>query len=241
MNPFQYKEPMYFSVEIDLLIIIAISMLGIVVNRKFLKDMKDDERKASSCLINDVMRFRTKSIIFAIPASLLFQWSLTLSYHFPEWFYQVICYEQYYAMFGRFYFGFTSLIISLMRYFFIVYNEKALLLGKERVKKFFEFLSIMVPLIMLVLHACTLPVPPTAYNIAHRTCHKFLEVSQNMTCRDQDGITDRCAPILSIVLEKIPKIVTDVIGSIVKIMYIIMCSNIVEGILYWRTFKMIRQ
>ena len=62
-----------------------------------------------------------------------------------------------------------------------------------------------------------------------------------MTCRDLDGITDRCAPILSIVLEKIPKIVADVVGNIVKIMYIIMCSNIVEGILYWRTFKMIRE
>ena len=241
MNPFQYKEPLYFSIEIDLVIIIAISILGILVNRKFLKDMKDDERKASSCLINDVMRFRTKSIMFAIPASLLFQWSLTLSYRFPEWFYQAICYEQYYAMFWRFYFGFTSLIISLMRYFFIVYNEKALLLGKQRVKKLFEFLSIIVPFIMMVLHACTLPVPPTAYNIAHKTCHKFLEVSQNMTCRDQDGILDRCAPILPIALEKLPAIVTDVIGTLVKIMYIIMCSNIVEGILYWRTFKMIRE
>ena len=127
------------------------------------------------------MTSRTKLIILVVPACMLLHWSLTLNYRFPEWFYQALCYEQYNAMFWRFYFGFTSFIISSMRYFFIVYNETALLLGKQRVKKFFEFLSIMVPLIMTVLHACTLPVPPTAYNIAHKTCHKFFEVSQNIT------------------------------------------------------------
>ena len=241
MNPFQYKEPMYFSIEVDLLIIVTISILGTQVNRKFLKDMKDDERKGSSSLIQNIMTTRTKLMMLVVPAFMLLHWSLTLSYLFPEWFYQVLCYEQYNSMFWRFYFGFTSLIISLMRYFFIVHNENALLLGKQRVKKFFEFLSIMVPLIMTVLHACTLPVPPTAYNIAHKVCHKFLEVSHNMTCEGQNGITDSCAPILPIVLEQIPTIATNSLGTFVKMMYIIMCSNIVEGILYWKTFKMIRE
>ena len=241
MNPFKHKEPLYFSTEIDFAIIILVSILGIVVNRKFLKDMKDDSRKSSPSLIDDVMVFRTKSIMMVIPTFMFLHWSLTLNYQFPNWFYHALCYEQYNAMFWRFYFGFTSLIISLMRFFFIIYNEKVLLLGKQRVKKFFYFLSISAPLIMTIFHACTLPVPPSAYNTAHKTCHNFLEHSYNMTCPDQNGITDDCAPILPHVIAQIPKAATKVVGIIVKIMYIIMCSNILEGILYWRTFKKIRE
>ena len=203
--------------------------------------MKDDARKSSSSLIHNVMALRTKSIMAVVPTFMLLHWSLTLNYRFPDWFYQSLCYEQYNAMFWRFYFGFTSLIIALMRYFFIVHNDKALLLGKQRMKRIFELLNVMVPLIMTVSHACTLPVPPSAYNTAQKTCYEFLEVSHNMTCRDSNGITDNCAPILPIVIERIPTAVTNVVGIIIKIMYIIMCSNILEGILYWRIFKMIRE
>ena len=229
---------MYISQELDLVIIMTVSMLVVVVNRKLLKDMKEDP---SPSLIQDIMTSITKAIIVAVPGIMLLQWSLTLNYRFPDWFYLALCYEQYNAIFWRFYFAFHSLIISSMRYFFIVYNEKALLLGKERVKKFFYFISIMLPLIMTVLHACTLPVPPSVYSIAQKTCHKYLTITYNMTCQDQSGITDHCAPILPIVLKYIPTVARQNIGIIVQLVYIIICSNIVEGILYWKTFKLIRE
>ena len=240
-NPFQYESPMYISPELDLVVIITMSILVTLVNRKFLKDMKDDGRKSSS-LIRSVMTSRTKAFIVAVPGFMLLHWSLTLNYRFPDWFYQALCYEQYIATFFRFYFGFDSLIISFMRYFFIVYNKTALLLGKERMKKFFYFSSIMVPLIMTVLHACTLPVPPSVYSIAQKTCHRYLEVSYNITCQaDLIGNTDNCAPILLVVNKQIPTMITQHVGIIVKLVYILICSNIMEGILYWRTFKMIRE
>ena len=237
-NPFQYKEPMYFSPELDLVVIMTISMLVILVNRKLLKDMKEDPTPS---LIQDIMTSITKAIIVAVPGIMLLQWSLTLDYRFPDWFYQALCYEQYNAIFWRFYFAFNSLVISSMRYFYIVYNETALLLGKERVKKFFYCISITVPLMMTILHAFTLPVPPSVYSIAQKTCHKYLAVSYNMTCQDQNGIADNCAPILSIVYKRIPTVVAKNVGIIVQLVYIIICSNIVEGILYWRTFKMIQE
>ena len=82
-NPFQYKEPMYVSPELDPVVIITMSMLVIVVNQKFLKDMKDDGRKSSS-LIRDVMTSRTKTFIVAVPGFMLLHWSLTLDYRFPD-------------------------------------------------------------------------------------------------------------------------------------------------------------
>ena len=241
MNPFQYKEPLYFSTELDFVIIIIVSILGILINQKFLNDMKDDSRKSSPTLIDDVMTSRTKSKMIVIPGYMLLNWSLTLNYQFSDWFYQALCYEQYNGMFWRFYFNVSSLIISLIRYFFIVYNEKVLLLGKERVKNFFNFLGVVIPLIMTIMHACTLPVPPSVHNNAHKTCYKYLEVSYNMTCQDRDVIPDNCAPIQSFVIERIPQAVTKVVGFIVKLVYVMMCSDILEGIFYWRTFKLIRE
>ena len=84
-NPFQYESPMYISPELDLVVIITMSILVTLVNRKFLKDMKDDGRKSSS-LIRSVMTSRTKAFIVAVPGFMLLHWSLTLNYRFPEWF-----------------------------------------------------------------------------------------------------------------------------------------------------------
>ena len=183
---------------------------------------------------------RTKSAMIVLPAFMVVHWSLTLDYRFPDWYYHALCYEEYNATFWRFYFGFTTFIISSMRYVFIVYNEKVLLIGKEKVKRIFYYLSIFVPLIMTILHACVLPVPSSAHNIAHKTCHNYLEVSHNMTCPNVNVTNDNCDPILSLVLEHIPTYVAKIVGIIVKIMYVIMCTNLIEGVLYWKTFKKIQ-
>ena len=232
MNSFQYKEPLYFSTELDFVILVSLSITGALINLKFLKDMKDDARKSSSSLIDNVMAARTKSIMAVVPTFMLLHWSLTLNHRFPDWFYHSLCYEQYNLMFWRFYFGFTSLIIALMRYFFIVHNEKALLLGKQRMKRFFELLNIIVPLIMTVLHACTLPVPPTSYNAAQKICYEFLDVSHNMMCRDPNRIMDNCARILTIVIERILTAVTNIVGIIVKIMYFMTSTFSLKSLAY---------
>ena len=183
---------------------------------------------------------RTKAVMIVLPAFMVVHWSLTLDYRFPDWYYHALCYEQYNVTFWRFYFGFTTFIISSMRYIFIVYNEKVLLIGKEKVKRIFYFLSIFVPLMMTILHACVLPVPPSAHNISQKTCYKYLEVSHNMTCPNIHVLYDNCDPILPLVLEHLPTYVTKLVGITVKIMYVIMCTNVIEGILYWKIFKTIR-
>ena len=92
MKPFQYKEPLYFTNELDFVIILSQAIVGTLVNRKLLKDMKDDERNSSPSLIQNVMAFRTKSIMIVIPTFSLLHWSLTLNYRFPDLFYQTLCY-----------------------------------------------------------------------------------------------------------------------------------------------------
>ena len=245
MNSFHYPEPMYVSTEIDFVILLALTILILLVNGKYLKDMKEDTRYSlpgtAPCLINDVMIARSKAIMILVPITPFSNWFFTLDYYLPEAFYKLLCYYQYPLTFVRFYFAITSFIISLMRYVFIVHHRQVLKFGKNTAKKIFYHSSIWIPMLMTVLHAFTLPVPRQGYDITLETAYKFLEQSHNMTCGDPMGIKDDCAPILSLVHQYVPKETTRLIGIGVKIVWVIMCLNIVDGILYWKTFKTIRE
>lgn len=244
MKQFQFNEPLYVSSTVDLAIITSISALIISVNAKYLKDIEEDDKNrlpgTPRSLIQDVMVTRTKAS-FLLPLYYLLAWFLSQGYLLPEWFYQMINYQQYLTLFLRFYFPFTSVIIASMRYVFIAHNQKVLAFGKNLAEKLFYYTSVGAPMLMTVLHACTIPVPSSAYNLPHKVCVKFFEETYNMTCGDQYGVKDDCAPILSLVHHIVPSNITKIVGIVVKFLFVVMCTKVLDGILYWKTFKTIRE
>ena len=245
MKSFQFNETLYISSSVDLVIISLISVLILFVNGKYIKDMNEDDRNrlpgTPRSLIKDVEITRSKAAFLIPPLYYLLAWFLSQGYLLPEWFYHILSYEQYLTLFQRFYFSSTSLIIASMRYVFIVHNEKVLTFGKNKAKRLFYFASIGAPMLMTVLHACSLPVPSSGYNLPHKVYVKFFEASYNMTCGDPDGLKDDCAPILSSVHHIVPSNITKIVGMVVKLFFIVTCTNILDGILYWKTFKFIRE
>ena len=208
MKSFFKSEPLYYSCGVDLIIITTISVLIVAINSKYLKDMNEDDKTrppgTPPCLISDVMRTRTKLGMIQTPFYYYLSWILIQQFKLPDWFYHTICNtEPYYRLFAHFYFSSTSLIISLMRYIFIVHNRKVLEFGKEKAKKMFYCFSVGIPLLLGALHAATIPTPPASYNVAHRVCNAFHETSYNMTC-GVNGIKDDCNPILTFVLQHVP-------------------------------------
>ena len=168
-------------------------------------------------------------------------WFLSQGFYLPAWFYPLLCYDQYLLTFQRFFYPLTSLIIAVMRYTFIAHNTKVLDFGKDKAKKLAHYGSVIIPIVFTALHAFTLPVPPSGYNLPHRICIDFLETSYNMTCGDTNGVKDDCAPILSVVQPYTNLYVTKVIGIFVKVFYVFCCLNILDGILYWKPFKLIHE
>ena len=245
MKSFFKSEPLYYSCGVDLIIITTISVLIVAINSKYLKDMNEDDKTrppgTPPCLISDVMRTRTKLGMIQTPFYYYLSWILIQQFKLPDWFYHTICNtEPYYRLFAHFYFSSTSLIISLMRYIFIVHNRKVLEFGKEKAKKMFYCFSVGIPLLLGALHAATIPTPPASYNVAHRVCNAFHETSYNMTC-GVNGIKDDCNPILTFVLQHVPSYLTFGIGILVKLIYILTIANVLDGILYFKTFKKIRE
>ena len=206
--------------------------------------MEEDDRNrlpgTTRSLIQDVMVTRTKASSLH-PFYYLLSWFLIQGYLLPEWFYQMLSYEQYLTLFLRFYFPFTTLVIASMRYVFIVHNQKVLAFGTDKAKRLFYYTSIGAPMLMALLHACTIPVPSSTYNFPHKFCVKFFETTYNMTCGDLYGVKDDCDPILSLVHYIFPSNITKIIGIVVKFFFIVMCTNLLGGILYWKTFKFIRE
>ena len=245
MDSFHYQGPMYVSPGVDFMILLSLATSILLVNGKYLKDMKEDTRYrlpgTAPGLINEIMISRSKVVMILVPLTPLSNWFFTLDYYLPDSFYQLLCYYQYPLTFYRFYFAFTSFIISLMRYVFIVHHQQVLRFGKIAARKLFYHSSIWIPMLMTALHACTLPVPRQSFDITLETSYRFLEKSYNMTCGDPMGIKDDCAPILSFIHQYVSKETTKLVGVGVKIFYAIMCLNIIDGILYWKTFKLIRE
>ena len=245
MKSFLNDEPLYYSSGVDLIIITTISVLIVSINDKYLKDMNEDDKTRTPgtppCLISDVMRTRTKIGMIQTPFYYYLAWILIQGFELPDWFYYTLCNtEPYFRLFALFYFSMTSLFISLMRYIFIVHNRKVLEFGKEKAKKMFYCSSVGIPLLLGALHAATIPTPPSSYNLPHRVCNAFHETTYNMTC----GVTtikDDCNPILSFVLQHVPSYLIFGIGILVKLFFIVTCTNVLDGVLYFKTFKMIRE
>ena len=245
MNSKFHKDPLYISSGADLLINTLISSIGFSINKKFLNDTNEDEKRqgcgTGSGIVNGVMKLYTKILMVFQPIYSLLLWLACQELDVPEWLKYLSCYDQYIAATLRLYIGFNSLVIALMRYTFIVHHECILIFGKDKAKKIFYHASYCVPIGLGIVHALFLPVPDNAQNPVHSFCKDFNHELMNVTCGDTDGLHDECSPILSMTLRYVPVEISYSIGIFLKTLAFLIWSNFLEGILYWRTFKSIKK
>ena len=242
MNERFIQSPMYISSEIDLLIIIAISSTGVFINGKLLKINEEDEKEnGAGSIVNPVMSLYTKTMMILQPLFSFLFWLVHQEIDVPTWLQQLSCYEQYNAAVNRLYFAFNSLIIAAMRYTFIVQHEKVMVFGKERMKTIFYHSSYGIPIALGILHAFFIPTPQNAQNPIHSLCKHYYDQVLNITCGDSSDIQDQCSPILMMTNHYVPVEVIRTIKVMVTIMAGLVFSNVLEGILYWKTFYSIKR
>ena len=124
---------------------ILIGSTGVYVNWKLYRMVKKENG-----LVNGVTQIYCLSSIVIGPIVLLFKTSTDFVHPLNE----VI--GQWYCSFGRLtgYFVFQviifhSLVVALMRYCFIVHEERVRQIGKNKTKKFFACLSIFIPVLFV--------------------------------------------------------------------------------------------
>ena len=238
-------EPLYISSMVDLLIVFMVSFAGLIINWKFLSDMNEDDQRrpagTSECLIKDVLNTSTKVAMVMMPIYQFLFWFLNEKYELPAWFQYLLCYDQYIYPTVRVYWGFNSLVIAAMRYTFIVHNTRVLHFGKERAKSIFYYGSIIIPIIMGILHALSVQTPTNVQNLSQSVCIDFYLDSLNITREDSHNIPGFGSPILSFVYQYVPSEVTDYVYTALTGICLVIFSNVLEGILYWKTFAEIKR
>ena len=235
---------MYFSSIVDLVTSILISLIGILINVKFLKNMKDEERNlGKNCdglLIKRVMTTYTMTLIVSAPISLISSWFLYENFELPTWLQCSLCYMWYFGIGYRIYLGFNSLVVAAMRYAFIVHHNAILQFGKEKAKNLFYYGSLAIPIIVGILHACTVQ-KTYFFTAAVSMCQESYKDSYNRTNLNVTIPQDFNLPVYTFVHQYISTDVLYYIRGFVLLLTVIILSNVVEGILYYKTFSKIKR
>ena len=238
-------EPMYISSMMDLMIIFVVSFVGLAINWKCLKDMDRDDKMrppgTNQCLIKDVLTTFIKVTMVLSPFYLFFFWFLNEDYELPTWFQYILCYDQYVTTTARIYYSFNSLVIATMRYTYIVHNERVLRFGKDRAKAIFYYGSILIPFLLGVLNAFSVQTPRNIHNAAQSICIDFYLDSLNITIKDTDNIPGFGSPILFFAHQYFPVFIIVYLDAFLTVFGLLIFSNVIEGILYWKTFGTLRR
>ena len=239
------NEPMFLSSTFDLIISIVLALGGLSINWKLLKDMNEDDRRrplgTNECIIKHVLDTYTKVMMVLAPFYLLFFWFLNQDYDLPTWLQYSLCYDQYISVTFRTYITFHSMVIATMRYTFIVHRERVMAYEREKIKKMFYYGSIIIPVLMGLINACSFQQPKHIHNLAQSKCVEYYLKTLNITALDSNSVSDFGSPILTFVHIYIPTEITNIVKRVLIFLVITIMSNVVDGVLYWKIFKVIRQ
>ena len=238
-----FDDPMNVGSVVYLLGIIVLILSGILVNWKFLRNMRDDDKdrgpNSNGILIRDVMETHTKTQMVITPTFLIFFWILRSGVEFPVWLHPSFCYVKFIVQTFKIYFAFNSLAIAAMRHTFIIHHNSVSLFGIENTKRLFYYGSILTPGMIAILSECTIKSPPEVRGIAYSLC--IDSYHNNITDFNGNITQNITSPIYSFVHEYVSTEVTYYISIFVKICVWIIFGNVIEGILYWKTFTYIRK
>ena len=232
------------SPTIDFIIYSSCTVLGLLINSKFLHLMKTDQGKSvqrgqrEGMLVKDVMTTFTIVNMVFYPLHFFAKWYVHSALPLPDWIYHCYCYNRLFLFSVHGYLAFSSLVVAAMRFAFIVHNDKVILWGKNRVKKMFYFVSIFLPLTVALMYDSahfreSSTKPPPFF-----LCLKSYEIASNRSATEYSiNTTSFQSPLHSFVHQFVPRSITDVVSNVCGALAIIVCSNLAEGILYWKIYS----
>ena len=236
---------MDFLSIVDLILCILISVLGILINVKFLKNMKDEERNlgtnSTGLLVRRVMTTYTITLIVSIPIELIFSWFLYENFELPTWFQYSLCYGIYFIQGLRIYFAFNSLVVAAMRYSFVVHHNAILRFGKEKAKTLFYYGSLAIPIMIEILAALSTPKHEIQAFAIRSICNESYQDSYSRTGLNVTITQDFSLPVYNFVHHYISADITYYVRIFLQLLFVMVFSNVVEGVLYYKTFKKIKR
>ena len=207
--------------------------------------MKDEERNlgtnSTGLLVRRVMTTYTITLIVSIPIELILSWFLYENFELPTWFQYSLCYGIYFIQGLRIYFAFNSLVVAAMRYSFVVHHNAILRFGKEKAKTLFYYGSLTIPIIIEILCASSLPKPEIHLSTMTSICKESYQDSYSRSGLNVTITQDFSLPVYYFVHHYISADITYYVRIFVRLLVGVIFSNVVEGVLYYKTFKKIKR
>ena len=238
---FKLNDPIFLNDYIDPFVLSLIMIFGILINCKFLKNMKEDDSNrgpnSNGLLIRDVMATNAKTQMLVWPTLWVLFWLIHIDTTFPIWMQPWFCHLKLLAYIFRIYFGFNSLAVAAMRYAFIVHNTTIVKsFGIDKTKTLFYYGSILIPFLIAIFYECTTNAPFESGRKVFEICQSTTEVSANITFGHEKKFN---SPIFNLVQRNVPENVVYYFGISTKLCLGIVFGNLFEGLLYWKTFRYI--
>ena len=260
-------EPMYPSSIWELILFIVVSLCCIIVNVKVVKDLNEDDKKCrgqygNGIVVKYVMATYSKIAMWFVPMLLISTWIINQNWTFLSWFSYLSCYAKYFFLGFTIYLGFTSLVIATMRYTFTNHHRWVLRYGYDKTKRTFNILSIVLPLILSIILSCTSgslhnsSISPWQHRCIDYFCQpmNINDTNAGITIKNSENDSIPClqrnpaplppyftSPVYSFVTRFVPTNITHCIEIFARIVMVIALSNLLEGVLYWKTFRFMKR
>ena len=224
---------------------IVLVIIGSAINIKWIKNLEQEKRTTpiirKGNVAYSIMSLYAMIQVLATPPLLLYCLVLQLGSIESNWHPPWLCYiGKAYSITFMTYHSFHSLCVAMVRYCFIVHENKVNDFGIQRTKDLFYYLSFVVPITI----ALGLETTNTSLLLIHTPPYRqCIESSYNISNMNN---TDACSTdvpneayttvVYHILTKVIPNELVDGITIFFMTMLVIVLSNLVEGCLYCMMF-----
>ena len=230
------------STVLEFLFSVVISIFGVLVNYKFRKKLQEERRNRPAGrkgnVIEPVMRWFCILQIMFWPWELLHIWidfnEIVPSDQLPSWW----CYIVFYTIkAGRMCVAYNSLFVAIIRYVYIVHQQRSNQWNFEKVGKWFQIASIAIPISMETIGVFTDPYSQYSNSSDRfKDCIVFYEGS---------NVTNNYEPPKPATVELTMHYLPDAFVMTIYYIYVaismVVLFNITEAYLYFKIFRSIKR
>ena len=221
-------------------LVIAIPLV-ILVNKKLYSNIRNEEHLEKGKVIQYIIKTYALVQCISWPCLLAFHGTLFLSSRIFGVFNNslaayLISTFRFCMTFVRDYVQFHSLIIAVCRYVFLVFETKAEVFGIKNLRAVLISSSVTIPFLTALTYEMTIPIEEGYLHLFYNQTHPTIATEKNSYSNEVPSIILYQSPVFSIVQKYFPTVLFDAIHLFDVFMFLIMYSNIVEGIIYAHTF-----
>ena len=236
------KSTTFLTTVTDFVLSVCIGVLGIIVNYKLIRNLKEEKRSKpigrKGNVIEPIMQIYCKFQVVFWPYYLLYFWlhfnGIIPSSFMKGWWCNVI--TQISIVFGRTYIAWISLFVAVTRYTYIVHRETANRWDYERVGKVFKIWSVVIPIVFGVIRLFTDNYTRYQTGESFESC-----IANNLEYNGTSNMTIPYAYPYTWTLKYIPENILLGIDYALTGIGIIVSFNIVEAYLYFAIFRQIKR